>query len=154
MNSSGAKNLFPVFEVPSVTADDKPTGQRYYPSPLWDYEAGDFAVNGARQVIYGSGYEAWVQWCIKTIMTERWAHRGYSSNAGIEAMGAFGLSNRKAQESALRRTITEALLADPMGRARQVRNFRFNRQNDSLHISCEVYGLNGNSATISAVLSG
>jgi hypothetical protein len=93
-----------------------------------------------------------VLWCTKTILTQRWAFLGYSDNAGIEADEAFKEPGRKAQERAFTRTITEALLADPMGRTMQVRDFLFAWQPDSLGITCTVYGADGNTATINAAL--
>jgi hypothetical protein len=147
-----ANNLFPVFAVPEAAAEDGQTIQRYNPAPLWDYERGDFVLSGARQLQYGTGFDAWVFWCVKSIMTQHRAHLGYSSNAGVEAMEAFREKDRHAAESALERTVSEALLADPMGRTTQVRNFRFAWENggDSLFIECEVIGTEGNSAAIKA----
>jgi hypothetical protein len=147
---SEVNNLFPVFNVPADLAEDASIRQQYRHAPLWDYQTGDFILSGARQPLYGSGYDAWVLWCTKTIQTQRWAHLGYSGNAGIEANEAFTQPDRKAQESAFQRTITEALLADPMGRTRQVREFAFNWSGDSLDISCKVFGNDGNSAAIHA----
>jgi len=144
-----AQNLFPVFDVPAVLAEDMQIRQMYRPAPLWDIEKGDFATDAAGRIINGSGYDAWVLWCTKTVMTQRFAHYGYSTNAGIEAEEAFMAPDRKAQESVFERTITEALLADPAGRTRQVQGFRFGWDDgDSLHITCEVFGNDGNSATI------
>ena len=143
-----ANNLFPVFDVPSELAESVVQRRQYCPAPLWDVESGDFVLNGARQPIYGSGYDAWVLWCTKTVLTQRWAYYGYTGNAGIEADEAFGEPDRAAQQSAFRRTITEALLADPMGRTQQVRDFRFDWHGDSLFISCLVFGSDGNSATV------
>ena len=145
-------NLFPVFDVPATLAEDVPFQEIYNPAPLFDIESGEFVLNGARQALWGSGYDAWVLWCTKTILTQRWAYYGYSSNAGIEAEQAFKEPDRRAQESAFERTITEALLADPMGRTRQVRDFRFDWLTDSLFITCEVVGYDGNSAAINAEL--
>ena len=90
-------NLFPVFDVPATLAEDTPHQEKYNPAPLFDLQGGDFVLNGAKQAIYGSGRDAWVFWCVKTIMTQRWAHYGYSSNAGIEAMEAFSEPDRAAQ---------------------------------------------------------
>ena len=145
-------NLFPVFDVPATLAEDIQEQHRYRPAPLWDYERGDFLLSGARQPQYGTGYDAWVLWCTKTIQTQRWAHYAYSGNIGIEAIEAFREPDRPAQESAIIRTITEALLADPMGRTQQVREFRFTWRGDSLFISCVVFGIDGNSAEIQATL--
>lgn len=147
-----AQNLFPVFDVPSILADDTQLKKKYRPAPLFDFERGEFIMNGARQPMYGSGYDAWVLWCTKTILTQRWAYYGYSDNIGIEADEAYKEPDRKAQESAFERTITEALLADPMGRTRLVRDFQFKWYGDSLNISCVVFGDDGNSAAINAAL--
>ena len=143
-------NLFPVFDVPAVLVANTRRTVRYLPAPLFDVESGEFILNGTRQVLYGSGVDAWVLWCTKTVMTQRWAHAAYSGNIGIEADGAFKEPNRAAQESAFTRTITEALLADPMGRTMQVRNFTYRWEPDSLYMSCEVVGFDRDTAAISA----
>ena len=148
-----AQNLFPVFDVPSELAESVQITERYRPAPLFDVERGDFIVDGARHPLYGSGYEAWVLWCTKTILTQRWAYYGYSSNSGIEADEAFKEPDRPAQESAFQRTITEALLADPVGRTLQVRDFIFSWITDSLNIICTVVGVDGDTAAITAKLS-
>ena len=148
-----SNNLFPVFDVPSALAGETETQNKYPPAPMWDVEAGDFVADGANKLLYGSGKDAWVLWCTKTIMTQRWAHDGYSSNAGIEADEAFSEPDREAQESAFERTITEALLADPMGRTTQVTDFEFTWEADSLWIECIVTGDDGNTADIKAKLN-
>ena len=147
--------LFPVFEVPHVLAEEQAAIQRYRPAPLWDLEKGDFVTDGARKILYGNGFEAWVFWCLKSILTQRFAHLGYGSNAGIEAQEVFAETDQRAAESALTRTITEALLADPMGRTAQVRNFEFEWGNggESLLVECDIIGVDGNSATIQARIS-
>jgi hypothetical protein len=143
-------NLFPVFDVPSALAEDIRQVRKYRPVPFFDIAEGEFVLNGARQPMYGSGYDAWVLWCTKTILTQRWAYCGYSDNSGIEADEAFKEPDRQATESAFERTITEALLADPMGRTVQARNFIFGWYGDSLTIACDVTGANGDTATIKA----
>lgn len=35
-----AKNLFPVFDVPAVLAEEAEITERYPPAPMWDVEAG------------------------------------------------------------------------------------------------------------------
>lgn len=146
-------SLFPVFDVPATLVEDIENRERYAPAPLWDIERGDFVTDGARRTIYGSGYDAWVLWCTKSILTQRWAHDAYSANIGIEAEQAFKETDRKAAESTFERTITEALLADPMGRTVQVRDFTFKWESDSLRIECAVYGRDGNTASIKARLN-
>lgn len=148
-----ANNLFPVFDVPSTLAEEADTQERYPPAPMWDVETGDFIKDGAGHPLYGSGYDAWVLWCTKSILTQRWAHSGYSANEGIEAEQAFQEPDRQAAESAFERTITEALLADPMGRTAQVRDFEFSWEADSLWISCVIVGTDGDTASIRAKLN-
>jgi hypothetical protein len=146
--------LFPAFPVPSDTAEQNIRTRKYGRAPLFDFEKGDFVMNGACQPVYGDGYDAWVLWCTKTIMTQRWAHLGYGSNAGIESAEAFAEPDREAVQSTFERTITEALLADPAGRTQYVRDFRFTWEADSLHLSCLVVGNEGQSATIQTKLKG
>lgn len=146
-------NLFPVFDVPGILVDDEKPKAEYKPAPLWDFDSGDFILNGAGQPIYGTGYDAWVLWCNKTIYTQRYALEAYSTNAGIEADEAFKQPDRAARENYFERTITEALLADPMGRTVQVKDFAFEWETDSLTITCTVIGREGNTAVINASLS-
>ena len=83
-------NLFPVFKQLAVLAEDTITINPRFPrAPLFDIENGDFFLVGSKQMLYGSGYDSWLLWCTKTIMTQRWAHFAYSGNAGIEAEEAF-----------------------------------------------------------------
>lgn len=146
-------NLFPVFDVPGLVETEDAVGTEYKPAPLWDFEKNDFVLNGAGQPIYGTGYDAWVLWCIKTIETQRYAHYGYSNNAGIEADEAFKQPDRAARESYFERTITEALLADPKGRTIQVKDFVFEWKADTLGITCTIIGKAGNTAVIQADLT-
>ncbi len=143
-----ANGLFPVFDVPSALVEETEQQNRYPPSPMWDVETGDFVTDGAGKLLYGSGKDAWVLWCTKAILTQRWAHLGYNANEGIEADEAFKEPDRKAAESAFERTITEALLADPMGRTAQVRDFAFTWEADSLWIECVAVGADGDTASI------
>ncbi|MCI8536757.1 MAG: DUF2634 domain-containing protein [Hungatella sp.] len=148
-----ANGLFPVFDVPSTLVEETKQQTQYAPVPMWDMEAGDFVTDGAGRTLYGSGYDAWVLWCTKSILTQRWAHDGYNANEGIEAEQAFKEPDREAIESAFERTITEALLADPMGRTAQVRDFEFTWEADSLCIECIVIGTDGDTASIKAKLN-
>jgi len=148
-----AVGLFPTFDVPASLAEEGTVQGQYLPAPMWDMEAGDFVTDGAGRVLYGNGQDAWVLWCTKAVMTQRWAHDGYSANEGIEAEQAFREPDRQAAESAFERTITEALLADPMGRTVQVRDFEFSWEADSLWISCVAVGTDGDTAGIKARFS-
>ncbi|MDR3149822.1 MAG: DUF2634 domain-containing protein [Oscillospiraceae bacterium] len=140
--------LFPVFDVPATLAEDIKLNAVYNKSPKWDLRKGDFVRNSIGQIEYCNGYEAWKLWCAKTALTQRKAHISYSDNAGIEMAEAFAEPDREAVKSMFERTITEALLADPIGRTIQVSNFVFDWETDGLRISFDVYGANGDSAAI------
>lgn len=141
-------DLFPVFEVPSTLAESGVDFEKYLPSPLFDVGKGEFVVDGGGKILYGTGYEAWVLWCTKAVSTQRWAHLAYHSWTGVEAEEAMGEPDRASQESAMGRTITEALLADPKGRTVRVYNFSFLWEGDGLDISFQVLGADGDTASI------
>jgi len=125
--------LFPVFEVPGTIIEERKLDKKFKPAPFFDIEKGDFLITGANRLIYGSGYDAWVFWCTKTVLTQRWSCLAYSENAGIEIEQAFAQKDRAAVESHFERTITEALLADPKGRTVYVKNFEFKWLADAIY---------------------
>lgn len=141
-------NLFPVFEVPSVLAETLQVSKTFRPGPSFDTETGEFQIDGSGKMLYSSGYDAWILWCTKTISTQRWAHLGYSSGVGIEMTEAFAQPDRQAQQSYFQRTVTEALLADPKGRNVRVYDFSFSWCSETLEISFQVLGANGDTASI------
>ena len=75
------KQLYPVFEVPDFVAkkNEENRKQQYKPSVYFDYATGDFRLDGAGRMAGASGREAYMQWCIKTVMTERDAFLAYST---------------------------------------------------------------------------
>ncbi len=144
--------LFPVYDVPSALAEDKTTSNQYRKSPAFDLETGEFILDGGGKLSYGTGYDAWLLWCMKTIQTQRWAHLAYRSNIGTELAQAFALWDRSAQESFLERTVTEALLADPKARTVRVYDFAYQWGEDSLALSCTLLGQKGDTASITVNL--
>ena len=106
------KNLFPVFDVPEIITPAPAEEQKYKPSIYFDYILGDFKRNGANKMIEADGREAYRQWCIKTVLTERLDRMAYSSDIGAELDDALKQADRPAVESAIERTITEALMVN------------------------------------------
>ena len=164
--------LFPVFDeqlalgdVASGVREVPPAGPLYRRAPLFCHETGDFVFNHLRRPVYGTGVEGWKLWCEKSMMTQRWAHEGYSADFGIEAYEAFRETGREAVEAVLERTVTEALLADPSARTQSVSDFRFRWQPSAvlpasgggvrnvLHLTCTVTGYDGNSVVIGRQLT-
>lgn len=132
------KNLFPVFDVPEIATPAPAEEQKYKPSVYFDYALGDFRRDGANKMVIAEGKEAYMQWCIKTVLTERLDRMSYSSDIGTELDDALKQVDREAVESALERTITEALMVNP--KTEYVRGFEFVWDSDGLHCAFTVKG--------------
>ena len=121
-------NLFPVFEVPELETQTQDRNRLYKPSVFFDFEKGDFRRDGANRMTVATGKEAYIQWCRKVVMTERDAFLAYSTDIGIEGEAALAESDRAAVESALEKTITEALMVNT--HTEYVRGFEFTWSGD------------------------
>jgi hypothetical protein len=127
-------NLYPVFEVPEIVEQQQTEpAPEYGKSWLFDFEKGDFVLDGTGRVVEADGHTAWVQWCVKTILTQRFAYVIYSSDYGTELEEAQKQPDRKAVEIELERAITEALLVDP--RTEMVKDFVFEWEGDTVKVS-------------------
>ncbi len=146
-------NLYPVFDTPSL-AGRQPAQPKvgYGKAPAFDFERGDFILDGAGRVSLLDGHRAWVQWCAKAILTERYSALVYSPRYGVEFEQARRQPNRRAAEAAIERAITEALLVDR--RTKAVRDFSFAWNGDELSISCTVVPTIGTDERIEVSLSG
>lgn len=148
-------NLYPTFAVPTILEETQKNEAIYKGSSFFDFETGDFAVDGGGRMLPATGFDAWKQWCVKTIATQRRAFWNYTDGLGIEGEEAMALPTRELQQLQLETTITEALLADPYGRTREVRDFQWRQGRDekegvdSLRMTCTIVGQDDRTATIS-----
>ena len=147
-------NLYPIFEMPELMEQQQTQPEPEYPeSYLFDFEKGDFVRDTAGRIVIADGHRAWAQWCVKTVLTERFAYLAYSGNYGVEIDEALKQPTRAAVETEVERTITEALLADP--RTYAVRDFSFEWRGNELYVSFTVIPVVGEAARIEGVkLSG
>ena len=134
-----AEQLFPVISTPEKVGVSGSYDRRYKGSYRWDFETGDFARDGAGRVPECDGLEAYKTWCIKAVATERKTCLAYPSEMGAEIAAAFGKPSRRAQESAIERTIKETLMTNP--RTEYVRDFSFSWDSDSLAVAFTVKGI-------------
>lgn len=148
-------NLFPVFETPPVLDVEKERQRKnlFRPSAHFDFELGDFRRDNLLRVQNANGYEAWKQWCIKTIYTERYGCCGYSTDIGIELERALAMEDKRATQEMIQQTITEALLFDPTRRTQAVTNFVFDWKEDYITVDCMIISVNGDKAEISVSLA-
>jgi len=129
-------NLYPTFETPEVVEVSTEAAPEYPKAPLFDFARGDFVMSGAGRVVMADGHRAWVQWCIKTVLTERFAYAIYGPGYGTELQEAKKQPDRAAVEAWVEREITEALLVDP--RTEMVQDFVFKWNGDELAVSFTV----------------
>lgn len=146
-------NLYPTFEPPTIVEQEQPQLTPEYPkSYLFDFEKGDFVIDGAGRIVIADGHTAWAQWCVKTVLTERFTCLAYSWNYGAEIEQAIKQPDRALVEMEIERTITEALMADP--RTESVRDFRFKWYADELYVSFTAVPVIGEPASIEGVRLG
>lgn len=125
-------------------SEEEEEGAGYKPSIFFDFENGDFVRGHDGKLKEASGYEAWVQWCQKTIMTQRYSHEAYSSDIGVDYESILVSESREEAESILQREIEEALMADPAGRTLYVGNITFEWEADACYVTAEIQGIDGN----------
>ncbi len=131
-------NLFPVFDVPEIDEPDQTDTRSYKSSVYFDYGIGDFRRDGAHRMTSSTGKEAYIQWCIKTVQTERDAFLAYSTNIGTEIETELAQGDRESVESELEKTITEALMVN--NHTEYVRGFEFVWNADSINVSFIIKG--------------
>ena len=124
------ENLFPeediVLTEEDIEDDEEPVG--YMESVYFDEEIGDFIRDGQYRLKTATGQEAWEQWCINCLLTERDAYPAYGELFGISTIEAFESDDRAEIESILTMEITEGLMNDPYGRTVAVREIEFDWQ--------------------------
>lgn len=128
-----AEQLFPVFDVPEIQSGDTAEKRRYSPSVSFDYDSGDFLCGGSGNMTLAEAREAYIQWCMKLCMTERFTCLSYGKNIGVDMLDALANETRPAIESAIERTITEALMINP--KTEYLRDFQFAWHTDNLYCS-------------------
>lgn len=130
-----ANNLYPTFNLPSLVAPRTTAEQKKYPSSVhFDFATGDFVRDGAGKIKTCDGHEAWIEWCLKQLMTERYTRLAYSKNIGVEIESAVkNNTDPEAIQLDIERTITEALLVNPA--TEYVRDFEFSMEGDRLYVT-------------------
>lgn len=134
------ETLFPVIDVPAIVTPTAVKEQKYKSSVSFDYELGDFTRDGAGKMLQADGREAYMQWCMKTVMTERFTCLSYNADIGTEMIDALVQADHAAVESAIERTINEAIMVNP--KTEYVRDYEFIWNNAELLCNFTVKGRN------------
>lgn len=143
-------DLFPVFDAAPVLSTPSTQTPVFKPDFLFDFETGDFVLDGAKRVQIADGYTAWRQWCIKQMYIVKYALLGYSNDVGIDYELFRAQISREAQEVVLSMSITDALKIDP--RTQDLSNFSFEWEGDSVWVSFEVTATDGTNITLEMLL--
>lgn len=131
--------LFPVEESPEFIDDGDQLDRGYHYTVAWDVEKQDFVLNGKGQMELCDGVEGYKVWCCKMALTQRYTCAAYQDEIGTELDEALAEDSEKAVESAIERTISEALLVNP--RTEYVRNFEFSWSGEAVSVSFTVKGV-------------
>ncbi len=129
------KSLYPVFDIPTAQSENEDTGKVFKPCPLFDFDTGDFVLDGSGRVVMVDGNDAYILWVLKALGTQEGASLSYM-DFGIDSEGALAEISRDAAESAFERTITETLMCHPC--TERVYDFVFEWEPDNLHIEFTV----------------
>ena len=152
-----ANNLFPTdidieMSIEDIEDDTKFIG--YKPAPYFDFENGDFLLNGSGQILTADEVEAYVQWCNNVVFTDRYNHRAYSDDIGIDYSEIFAAETREEAEAILESEITEALSCDPYKRTKFVQSIEIEWIGpDEIVVDVSVIALDNQLVTFSTVIS-
>lgn len=139
-----------VIDADSVE-DDEAVG--YKESLYFDFAKGDYLRDSANRFVISTGSDAWIQWCIKCLATQRYAHLSYSDDYGVDYEAVFSCSTREEAENELTRQITEALEADPYQRLSYIESMTFEWIDDtSVEVDLVLVGIDGNTAELQTTL--
>ena len=125
----------------------------YKPAPLFDYETGDFLMNGSGQIITADKITAYTQWCKNVIATCRYNHDAYGDYIGIDWNAVFSAPTRDEAESIIESEISEALACDPYGRTEYVQSVDCEWHNSNeVTLTIKVIALDNELVTIETVI--
>lgn len=143
-------DLFPTVGTAEATYVDEAASDtvNYGKTVQFDFEKHEFILSptGRQKTVTSS--DAWGEWCVKALCSERYKYLIYSDNYGEEIDTLLGKSYpRKVVESEIRRMVKDCLMVDK--RTASVDNFQFTWIDDGIMFSCDVKNTIGETMTIS-----
>lgn len=130
--------------------DEDPVG--YLGAVNFDEALGDFSRDQQNKLTSATGVEAWEQWCINCLMTERGAYASYDDTFGIDTKSIVERADRAEAETVLTAEIVEALMADPYERTDSVNSVDFEWTADGVEITVNVSGIDDVTLDITVLL--
>lgn len=141
-------NLYPTTTSTTTTLPEtKSFKVAFGNSWRFDYEQGDFVMTPTGKVAESKDEDAWLEWCQKAVLTERYLYLIYSRKYGQEFRDLIRRNlNRAGNESEIKRIVTECLKVDP--RTVSVDNFTFTWRGEQCYFNCQVTSVRGTVGTI------
>lgn len=150
-------NLFPEDidnELVDLEDENETEVTGYKLASYFDFNSGDFVLNGKGQIITADGVTGYTQWCETVLATDRYNHESYTTDIGIDFNQVFAASSREEAETILESEITEALECDPYGRTQYVQNVICEWIGpDTVEVTVDVVALDNEIVTINKTLS-
>jgi Protein of unknown function (DUF2634) len=151
--STAPQPLYTTFTMPRIVSatDALLPPVQYLPAPGYDFRTMSWMVDGAGNPIIVDGYTAWEQWCIMTLMTQRYAYRVHRRRHGTELNLVLRMLTRQDTEAMAVHVIRTSLTTDR--RTKDVRNFAFDWSvaPDTTLVTCDIIPTIGNPRRIGAV---
>ena len=144
------ESLFPT-DMPVAEIEAAAVAEQLAFGRSWrfDFSIGEFVLTPAGKVAEAEYFEAWLQWCLKALRTERYRYLAYTRAYGQEMDSLIGRHlTRAANESEIRRMVTECLTVDP--RTAAVGNFVFDWDGDICTFTCEISNVRGEVGKVSS----
>lgn len=140
-------NLFPTLSSNPEAGQSVAREVNFGQSWIFDFDQGDFVLTPTGKAVECQEEEAWVQWCIKALHTQRYRYLVYSRNYGQEFEDLISLNlTRNGNESEIGRMTEETLRVDP--RTAEVGHFQFDWSGGKCDFRCEIRSIRGRQATL------
>lgn len=146
-------DLFPTSGVEDADYDAAASGDdsSYGKTVQFDFEKHEFMLSPTGKMKTASGSDAWGEWCVKALCTERYKYLIYSTDYGEELDTLMGQSKaHQLIESEVRRMTKECLECDP--RTASVDEFSFQWIDDGFIFSCRVTNTLGEAMEITRMV--
>ena len=137
-------SLFPTTTTTAEYPETESTVTSYGSTVRFDFETHEFILSPTGKQTSLTGSDAWAEWCVKAMATERYNYLVYSHEYGEEIDTLLGQSMpHEVVESEIRRMTKECLLLDK--RTASIDNFQFEWINDGVIFSCQITNTLGDS---------
>ncbi|GAA0076202.1 DUF2634 domain-containing protein [Clostridium sp. CTA-5] len=127
-------NLFPIDSLESSKIIQESKNIEFKGTYAFNFKTGEFIKNSDGSVKILDEFEAYIQWCEKAMLTNRYEYNAYSEKYGKDIIGSF--IDKKAIELELKRITQEALMVHPL--TKSVDSFSFEWKDSDVYYNFEV----------------